>query len=67
MSIHRKRNKSLGLPELIAIALGGMVGGGIFTVLGVSVALIGNLTPFAILIGGIIALFAAYSYVKLGQ
>ena len=29
-SIHRKRNKSLGVPELIAIVLGGMVGGGIF-------------------------------------
>ena len=43
-----------------------MVGGGIFTVLGISVSLIGNLTPVAILLGGIIALLAAYSYVKLG-
>ncbi len=67
MSIHRKRNKSLGLPELVAIALGGMVGGGIFTVLGVSVSLIGNLTPLAIFLGGIIAMLAAYSYVKLGK
>ncbi|MBN2878716.1 MAG: amino acid permease [Clostridia bacterium] len=67
MSIHRKRNKSLRLPELVAIALGGMVGGGIFTVLGVSVSLIGNFTPFAILIGGVIALLAAYSYVQLGK
>ena len=66
MSIHRKRNKSLGLPELIAIALGGMVGGGIFTVLGISVSMIGTLTPIAIIIGGIISSLAAYSYVKLG-
>ena len=66
ISIHRKRNKSLGLLELVAIALGGMVGGGIFTVLGISVSMIGNLTPAAIVIGGIIALLAAYSYVKLG-
>ena len=66
MSIHRKRNKSLGLPELVAIALGGMIGGGIFTVLGVSVAMVGDLTPFTILLGGIVALLAAYSYVKLG-
>ena len=65
-SIHRKRNKSLGLFELIAIALGGMVGGGIFTILGVSVASIGTLTPVAIIIGGFIASLAAYSYVKLG-
>ncbi|MCB9426736.1 MAG: amino acid permease [Flavobacteriales bacterium] len=66
MSHHRKRNKSLGLTELIAIALGGMVGGGIFTILGISVAMIGNLTPVAILIGGLIAFLAAYSYVQLG-
>ena len=26
-AIHRKRGKALGVPELIAIALGGMVGG----------------------------------------
>lgn len=55
----------LGLAELIAIALGGMIGGGIFTILGVSVSLIGNLTPIAIIIGGLIAALAAYSYVKL--
>ncbi|MRI01613.1 amino acid permease [Kriegella sp. EG-1] len=66
MTQHRKRNKSLGLAELIAIALGGMVGGGIFTILGISVSLIGTLTPFAIIIGGLIASLAAYSYVKLG-
>lgn len=66
MSQHRERNKSLGLAELIAIALGGMVGGGIFTILGVSVGMIGNLTPIAIIVGGLIASLAAYSYVKLG-
>ncbi len=66
MTQHRKRNKELGLPELIAIALGGMVGGGIFTILGISVSMIGNLTPIAIIIGGLIAALAAYSYVKLG-
>ncbi|MDX1446660.1 APC family permease [Lishizhenia sp.] len=66
MTQHRKRNKNLGLAELIAIALGGMVGGGIFTILGISVSMIGNLTPIAIIIGGLIASLAAYSYVKLG-
>jgi amino acid transporter len=64
--IHRKRKKSLGIFELIAIALGGMVGGGIFTILGISVSMIGVYTPVAILFGGIIAGFAAYSYIKLG-
>lgn len=66
MTMHRKRNKNLGLSELVAIALGGMVGGGIFTILGISVSMIGNLTPIAIIIGGLIASLAAYSYVKLG-
>jgi len=65
-SPHRKRNKSLGIPELIAIALGGMVGGGIFSILGISVSLVGAYTPLVIVIGGMIAFLAAYSYIKLG-
>ena len=65
-SIHRKRDKALGVPELIAIALGGMVGGGIFSILGVSVSMIGALTPVAIILGGILAALAAYSYIKMG-
>lgn len=63
--IHRKRDKSLGVPELVAIALGGMIGGGIFSILGISVSLVGPLTPLAIILGGGIAYLAAYSYVKL--
>jgi len=61
-----KHRKSLGLLELIAIAVGGMVGGGIFTILGISVSMVGALAPFAIALGGVIAWFASYSYVKLG-
>lgn len=63
----QQEDKNLGLGELIAIALGGMVGGGIFSILGVSVERIGNTTPVAILIGGILALCAAYSYVQLAK
>lgn len=65
-STHRQRGKDLGVTELVAIALGGMVGGGIFTILGICVALIGVYTPVAIILGGILASFAAYAYVKLG-
>jgi amino acid transporter len=61
----RERKRPLGLTELIAIALGGMVGGGIFAILGVSVEAIGNATPIAILVGGALAFCAAYSYVQL--
>jgi amino acid transporter len=64
-SLTRDRERPLGVIELIAIALGGMVGGGIFSVLGVSVEVVGNATPIAILVGGLLALAAAYSYVKL--
>ena len=60
------KQKSLGFKELVAIAVGGMVGGGIFTILGISVSMVGFLAPFAIVLGGVIAFFAAYSYVKLG-
>jgi amino acid transporter len=58
--------KDLSLIELIAIAIGAMVGGGIFTILGVAVSQVGFLAPFAIALGGVLAFFAAYSYVKLG-
>jgi len=61
-----KTNKNLGFTELLAIAVGGMVGGGIFTILGISVAMVGTLAPFAIAFGGVMAWFAAYAYVKLG-
>ncbi|GAX86967.1 conserved hypothetical protein [Lebetimonas natsushimae] len=58
--------KALGFKELLAIGIGGMIGGGIFTILGISVSVAGFLAPFAIALGGIIALFAGYAYVKLG-
>jgi len=61
-----KTNKNLGLKELVAIAIGGMVGGGIFTILGISISMVGALAPFAIAFGGVVAWFAAYSYVQLG-
>lgn len=66
-TLARKRGKPLGLLELVAIALGGMVGGGIFTILGISVSLIGVYTPVAIAIGGFIAALAAYSYIQLAR
>ena len=55
----------LGLKELIAIGVGGMVGGGIFSVMGLAVEVTGNATPAAFLLGGLLALVTGYSYVKL--
>ena len=53
------------LMDAIAIGIGGMVGGGIFAVLGLAVSLAKGGTPLAFLFAGIIALFTAYAYAKL--
>lgn len=58
-------NKQIKLKEAISIGIGGMVGGGIFAVLGLAVSLAKGGTPIAFLIAGIIALITSYSYVKL--
>ncbi len=57
--------KKIGLKEAISIGIGGMVGGGIFAVLGLAVSLGKGGTPVSFLIAGIIALLTSYSYVKL--
>lgn len=54
-----------GLRELIAIGIGGMIGGGIFSVLGLAVNISGHAAPLAFLVAGCIALSAGYAYVKL--
>jgi amino acid transporter len=51
--------------EVVAIGIGGMVGGGIFAVLGLSVQLTGGGAPIAFLVGGVVALLTAYSYARL--
>lgn len=53
--------------DAIAIGIGGMVGGGIFAVLGLAVSLAHGGTPVAFLLAGIVALITSYSYVKLSK
>ena len=48
--------KKIGYLELTAIGVGGMVGGGIFAVLGLAVQLAKGATPVAFLIAGLVAL-----------
>jgi amino acid transporter len=55
----------LGFWEVASIGVGGMVGGGIFAVLGLAVALAGGATAVAFAIAGLVALLTAYSYAKL--
>ncbi len=51
----------------MAIGIGGMVGGGIFAVLGLSVQLAEGGAPVAFLIAGVIALLTARSYALLSR
>jgi len=53
------------LPELIAIGVGGMIGGGIFSILGIGAQIAGHGVVAALALGGLVALFAGYSYVQL--
>ncbi len=57
--------ESIGFTEAFSIGVGGMIGGGIFAVLGLSLQLAGTAAPIAFLIAGLIALATAYSYSKL--
>jgi amino acid transporter len=59
-----EKNK-VGYWEATAIGVGGMVGGGIFAVLGLSVDLAHGGAPLAFLVAGVVALVTAYSYARL--
>ena len=55
----------IGFKEAFSIGVGGMVGGGIFAVLGLTIELSKGAAPIAFAIAGLIALVTVYSYVKL--
>ena len=50
-----------------SMAVGGMVGGGIFSTLGVVIGISGDLAWFSFVAAGLIALAAGYSYVELTE
>lgn len=58
-------SRSIGYREAVSIGVGGMVGGGIFAVLGLAVQLARGGTPVAFAIAGLVALLTAYSYARL--
>ncbi|WP_431109935.1 APC family permease [Winogradskyella poriferorum] len=60
-------NKKITLKDAISIGIGGMVGGGIFAVLGLAVSLAKGGTPISFLFAGILALITSYSYVNLSK
>jgi amino acid transporter len=57
--------REIGLTEVVSIGIGGMVGGGIFAVLGLAAQLAGGGTPVAFMIAGVVALVTSYSYARL--
>ncbi len=57
--------RTIGLMGAIAIGIGGMVGGGIFAVLGEAVSLAHGATFVAFFTAGLVALLTSYSYAKL--
>ena len=59
------RKDQIGLKSAIAIGIGGMVGGGIFAVLGLAVSFGKGGTPLAFVFAGVIALVTASTYARL--
>ncbi len=55
----------LGTFSTLSIGIGGMVGGGIFAVTGLTIELTEGAAPVAFLIAGMVALLTSYSYLKL--
>jgi amino acid transporter len=60
-----KNDKPIGYWSTVAIGIGGMVGGGIFAVLGLAVELARGGTPIAFALAGMVALVTSYSYARL--
>jgi amino acid transporter len=57
----------MGFWVIYSIGVGGMIGGGIFATLGLSLELARGAAPLAFLFAGIIALITGYSYAKLSM
>lgn len=55
----------IGFWSAVSIGVGGMVGGGIFAVLGLSVQLTHGAAPLAFALAGLVALVTAWSYARL--
>jgi amino acid transporter len=59
-------SNQIGMAAAVSIGIGGMVGAGIFSILGVVAQAAGNAMWLAFAIGGVVALLSTYSYAKLG-
>jgi uncharacterized protein len=57
--------KGIGVSGALSIGIGGIVGGGFFATFGLAVVGARGATDLSFLVGGVVALFTAYSYVRL--
>jgi amino acid transporter len=62
----RAGSAQIGMVAAVSIGIGGMVGAGIFSILGVVAQAAGSAMWLAFAIGGVVALLSTYSYAKLG-
>ncbi|MEJ2655338.1 MAG: APC family permease [Acidihalobacter sp.] len=60
-----KSGDRLGTGALLSIGIGGMIGGGIFAVTGLTIELTRGAAPLAFAAAGVVALLTAWSYLKL--
>ncbi len=65
MSGTTSKKKLIGYWPVVSIGVGGMVGGGIFAVLGLATELAEGGTPVAFALAGLVALTTSYSYARL--
>ena len=61
------QNKFIGVVGATTIGVGGMMGAGLYTLLGLAAKSAGIWLPLSFLIGGVVVAFSVYSYSKLGM
>src|SRR6478609_7515898 len=57
---------SITVASATAIGVGGMMGAGLYTLVGLASTTAGGWVPMAFLVGGVVTVFSVYSYAKLG-
>lgn len=62
-----EKRAEIGLVAAISIGVGGMIGAGIFSILGVVASISGSAMPISFAIGAVVAGLAAYGYAALGR
>ena len=58
-------SKELGLKEALGIAVGALIGGGVFSVLGIVINNTGPMAFLSLILAGVVSSFTAFSYVHL--